>query len=337
MTASHVLAALGTLSLAGLISFALTRAIRPVLIRYLLAKPNARSSHSIPTPQGGGFAVVGATLIAGGLASAIIMPQTWTSLAIVFAAVVFIAAVGALDDFRSLPVAARLLCQALAIGAVLLVAPSSMRISPEIPVWIERGLLLLAGIWFVNLVNFMDGLDLMTASEAVPITGALVLFGLTGVLPPATTLLAAALCGAMLGFAPFNRPIAKIFLGDVGSLPIGLLLGWMLLDLAYQHQLAAALILPLYYLADATTTLIRRAMNREPVWQAHRSHFYQRATDNGFSVTRVVTNVFCTNIVLAGLAGVSAYFRSGLVDIIALVAATALVTTLMVRFSTPQR
>ncbi len=337
MTSSHVLVALGTLSLAGLISFMLTWAIRPMLIRHLLAKPNARSSHSVPTPQGGGFAVIGATLIAGGVATAAAAPQAWPSIGIVLAAAAFIAAVGAIDDFRSLPVTARLMCQALAIGAVLLVAPQSFRITPDTPIWIERGLLLLAGIWFVNLVNFMDGLDLMTAAEAVPIAGALIAFGLTGLLPPATALLAAALCGAMLGFAPFTRPVAKIFLGDVGSLPIGLLLGWMLLDLAYHQQLAAALILPLYYLADATTTLVRRALNREPVWQAHRSHFYQRATDNGYSVARVVTNVFRTNILLAVLAGLSAYFKSGLVDAIALVVAAALVAKLLVRFSTPQR
>ena len=85
----------------------------------------------------------------------------------------------------------------------------------------------------------------------------------------------------MIGFAPFNRPVAKIFLGDVGSLPIGLLLGWCLLQLASHQHLAAALLLPLYYLADATVTLLRRVIQREPFWAAHRSHFYQRATDNG--------------------------------------------------------
>ena len=92
------------------------------------------------------------------------------------------------------------------------------------------------------------------------------------------------LCGAMLGFAPFNRPVAKIFLGDVGSLPIGLLLGWCLLQLAWHQHLIAALLLPLYYLTDATLTLLRRIARREPFWAAHRSHFYQRATDNGFTV-----------------------------------------------------
>ena len=173
--------------------------------------------------------------------------------------------------------------QASAVGAIIFTASGELRIVPPCPLWIERGLLLLAGLWFVNLVNFMDGLDWMTVAEIVPITGAMVILGSLGDFPPAT-IVAAALCGAMLGFAPFNRPVAKIFLGDVGSLPIGLLLGWCLLQLAYHQQFAAALLLPLYYLLDATMTLLRRLVRREPFWAAHRSHFYQRATDNGFTV-----------------------------------------------------
>ena len=115
----------------------------------------------------------------------------------------------------------------------------------------------------------------------------------------------------MLGFAPFNRPVARVFLGDVGSLPIGLLLGWCLLQLAFRQQFAAALLLPLYYLLDATVTLLRRMARREPFWAAHRSHFYQRATDNGFTVWRVVGEVFALNIVLAVLAVGSIMARLG--------------------------
>ena len=129
------------------------------------------------------------------------------------------------------------------------------------------------------------------------------MLGLLGEFPASATLVAAALCGAMLGFAPFNRPVAKVFLGDVGSLPIGLLLGWCLLQLAWRQQFAAALLLPLYYLLDATVTLLRRLARREPFWAAHRSHFYQRATDNGFTVWRVVGEVFALNIVSGGARG----------------------------------
>ena len=196
----------------------------------------------------------------------------------------------------------RLLLQALAVGAIVFTAPGDLRIVPACPLWIERGLLLLAGLWFVNLVNFMDGLDWMTVAEVVPITGAMVMLGIARRISASATIVAAALCGAMLGFAPFNRPVAKIFLGDVGSLPIGLLLGWCLLQLAYHQQFAAALLLPLYYLSDATVTLLRRMAKREPFWAAHRSHFYQRATDNGFTVWRVVSEVFALNVVLAALA-----------------------------------
>src|SRR6202011_6146516 len=120
------------------------------------------------------------------------------------------------DDIKSIPVLPRLLLQAIAVGAVLSIG--ELQIVPACPIWIERGLLLLAGLWFVNLVNFMDGLDWMTVAEVVPITGAMVVLGSIGELPVSATIVAAALCGATAGFAPFNRPVAKVFLGDVGSL-----------------------------------------------------------------------------------------------------------------------
>src|SRR5262249_43525537 len=153
-----------------------------------------------------------------------------------------------------------------------------------------------------NLVNFMDGIDWMTVAEVVPVTAAIVVLGLGGVIGALPTVIAAALLGAIIGFAPFNRPVAKVFLGDVGSLPFGLLLGWVLLQLAGSGHLAAAVILPLYYLADATITLVGRIARRESIWQAHRTPFYQRATDRGFAVREVITRVFLLNLTLAALA-----------------------------------
>src|SRR4051794_17734872 len=275
--------------------------LRPLLQRYALARPNARSSHSIPTPQGAGIAVIGATLVVGGAFASV---MGFAPLAMLFVAVPMLALVGLVDDVKPIPVLPRLILQGLAVGLVIFTAPDDLRILP-IPLPIERTLLLIAGLWFVNLVNFMDGLDLMTVVETVPISATLVLFGICGALPWPTTAMAAALGGAMLGFAPFNRPVAKVFLGDVGSLPIGLLVGWCLLHLAWQGFIAAALLLPLYYLVDATFTLLRRMTRREPFWAAHRTHFYQRATDNGFTASHVVGEVFALNIVLAALAACS--------------------------------
>lgn len=333
MANSQLLLTFAAAAASGLLSGVMTSAIRPLLLQVALAKPNARSSHRIPTPQGGGIAVVAATLVVATASIALVGTSDARIPFAVFGATLFIAAVGFADDVRSIQVLPRLLLQGAAVAVVILAAPESLRIVPACPLWIERALLLLAGLWFVNLVNFMDGLDLMTVAEIVPITGAVVLLGWLSDLPASTILVAAALFGAMLGFAPFNRPVAKIFLGDVGSLPIGLLVGWCLLQLAWHQQFAAALLLPLYYLADATVTLLRRMARREPFWAAHRSHFYQRATDNGFSVSRVVSEVFALNIVLAALAVGSAMTSSTTIAVLLLVIGGIATALLMRRFS----
>jgi UDP-N-acetylmuramyl pentapeptide phosphotransferase/UDP-N-acetylglucosamine-1-phosphate transferase len=264
-----------------------------------LARPNARSSHKVPTPQGGGIAVIAATLSVAAATTYVLGGPVPIAVSL---AALLIALTGLADDIRPIPVLPRLLLQAIAVGTAIFIVPETLRIVPALPLVIERGILLLAGLWFVNLVNFMDGLDLMTAAEVVPVTAALIVLGLVGALPDTPVLVAAALCGAMLGFSPFNRPVASIFLGDVGSLPIGLLLGWCLLQLAWHQELLAALLLPLYYLADATITLGWRIYSGEPFWVAHRTHFYQCATNMGFTVSRVVAEVFLLNIVLAALA-----------------------------------
>jgi UDP-N-acetylmuramyl pentapeptide phosphotransferase/UDP-N-acetylglucosamine-1-phosphate transferase len=337
MSSSTILLSFATAVVAALISALVTWAIRPALLRVALARPNVRSSHRVPTPQGAGIAVIAATLTAAAVAIAFASGPAMKLPLVVFGATLFIAAVGFIDDVRSIAVPPRLLLQGLAVAAVVAAAPEQLRIVPDCPLWIERGLLIVAGLWFVNLVNFMDGLDLMTVAEAVPVSAAVALSGWLGEVPAPAAIVAAALCGALLGFAPFNRPVAKIFLGDVGSLPVGLLLGWCLLQLAYDRQFAAALLLPLYYLADATVTLLRRMARREPFWSAHRSHFYQRATDNGFTVPRVVGEVFTLNAGLALLAMASIQLKSAAASVVLLLTGAVAVAWLLHRFSRPHR
>jgi UDP-N-acetylmuramyl pentapeptide phosphotransferase/UDP-N-acetylglucosamine-1-phosphate transferase len=307
--------------------------LQPVLQRYALAKPNARSSHRMPTPQGGGIAVIAATVAAAGFGLFSLGAPLAAPLVTVFAAVIVIACVGAADDIHPLAVAPRLVLQALAVGTVIYALPSDLRVVPILPWWMERSLLFFGGLWFVNLVNFMDGIDWMTVAEIVPICGALVALGCLGTLTRDVVAVALALGGAMLGFAYFNRPAARLFLGDVGSLPVGLLVGWLLALLAGSGHLTAALLLPLYYLADATLTLIRRFSNGERVWQAHRTHYYQRATDRGYSVTEIVTRVFAVNICLALLALITVIEGSLVTDIAAFVLGAALVTWLLSSFT----
>jgi UDP-N-acetylmuramyl pentapeptide phosphotransferase/UDP-N-acetylglucosamine-1-phosphate transferase len=307
----------------------------PMFRRYALARPNARSSHRIPTPQGGGVAVILAVAIALGADGALFGPER-TALADTLAlgaAAAMLAVVGAIDDILPVAPSWRLAVQAVAVSLTVLTIPDELRAVPGAPFAIERAAEIVAGLWFVNLVNFMDGIDWMTVAEAVPLTITLFVFAVLGAVPPLAGSVALALCGAILGFAPFNRPVAKLFLGDVGSLPIGLLLFWLLLQLAGSGHLAAAILLPLYYVADASLTLLGRLARRERITEAHRSHFYQLAVIRGLPVLTVVQAVFAVNLALAVLAALSVRLSSTLFDLAALASGGGLVAMLLTKMS----
>jgi UDP-N-acetylmuramyl pentapeptide phosphotransferase/UDP-N-acetylglucosamine-1-phosphate transferase len=316
-------------------SAGLVMVLRPFLVRYVMAKPNQRSSHKVATPQGGGIAVIAATVVTvlGALLFAPEIAHAPCTLLILIAATIGLAIVGVSDDIKPLDAAPRLLLQAIAVAIVIAILPHEMRAVSFLPWWLERALMLVAGVWFVNLVNFMDGIDWMTVGEVVPVTIGLAIAAALGVLPPEGGVVTVALCGAMLGFAPFNKPVAKIFLGDVGSLPIGLLLFWLLLLLAGSGHLAAAVLLPLYYLADTTITLLRRLIAGETITQAHRRHYYQRALDGGLTVTTIIARIVTVNAGLVVLATSSVLASSLIVDGLTLVAGFALVGLLLYRLN----
>src|SRR5215471_18124103 len=171
--------ALASFFSAAVITVGLLVWLRPLLNRYTLAKPNARSSHSRPTPQGGGIAVIVATTIITGLACSILAGQQQSAsfgLAAVFLSAALLAAIGIVDDIRPIHAMPRLLFQSIAICIVLTALPIGSRILPVVPWWIDRVVLFVALLWFVNLTNFMDGIDWMTVVEVVPITIALTIF-----------------------------------------------------------------------------------------------------------------------------------------------------------------
>jgi UDP-N-acetylmuramyl pentapeptide phosphotransferase/UDP-N-acetylglucosamine-1-phosphate transferase len=317
------------------LSGALIALLQPWLRCVALARPNARSSHKQATPQGGGIAVILATVVVSGIALAVTQSGHAVAgeMALVFAAAILLAVVGGLDDVRNLPVLPRLLAQSLAVAmTVAALHWSGVRIAPILPVPIELALLFVAAMWFVNLFNFMDGVDWMAVAETVPVTTALAILSLADEMPPSITVTALALLGAMIGFAPFNKPVARLFLGDVGSLPIGLLLFWLLAVLAATHP-AAAILLPLYYVADATLTLLQRAWRRERIWEAHRAHYYQRAVDGGMPVPTVIARVFALNLALGLLAVMSAIWVSPLVSAVTVAIGLALVGGVLSSFA----
>ena len=183
--------------------------------------------------------------------------------------------------------------QTAAVAVVVATFPDNMRIVPTVPWWLDRAIVVVGGIWLVNVVNFMDGVDWMTVAEVIPVTAGLALFGFLGALPPSAALVAVALCGAVVGFAPFNRPVAQLFLGDVGSLPIGLLLGWLLALLAGSGHFSSAVLLPLYYLADATVTLLHRFAKGERSRKRTAVISISRRSTAGSAFTRSSAAFFC--------------------------------------------
>jgi UDP-N-acetylmuramyl pentapeptide phosphotransferase/UDP-N-acetylglucosamine-1-phosphate transferase len=269
--------------------------------RAILDHPNDRSSHSVPTPRGGGLAVLPVLVVAW------IAAGLDDRAALVLVLAVAVGAISWADDLWGLPVVARLIAQGLAVAVGMLALP------PAHPVF--QGLLpplpdrLLAGIvwlWFVNLFNFMDGIDGISGVEAASIgTGLALALRLAGDGSP-LALYALALATAVLGFLVWNWHPARIFLGDVGSVGLGYLLGWLLLAAACAGLWAPALLLPLYYLADATLTIGRRALRGEPVWQAHRQHFYQQAARRFASHATVSLWLVALNLALIALAAAAA-------------------------------
>ena len=282
-----------------------TRALIAILrSRSVLDRPNERSSHVAPTPRGGGIAVIGVSVIAW---LALVEGGILSPSAIVAAlAAAGLAAVSWFDDLRGLSPGIRLLAQFAAVIAGIWALPHGAVFQGWLPPALDRVAGALIWVWFVNLFNFMDGIDGIDGSEAAAIGIGIVLVAGVAGLDLSLAAPAAAVAAAALGFLVWNWAPARIFVGDVGSIPLGYLLGFLLLELALRGLWQAALILPLYFLADASLTLLRRLARGERVWQAHREHFYQRAVQRGLSHDAVVLRVIAADIVLIACAWATA-------------------------------
>ena len=241
-----------------------------------------------------------------------------------------------LDDRFGLSPGTRLVVQALCVAGGLAALPGGGAVFQGLlPPWLDLIVSGIAWLWFVNLFNFMDGIDGIAGSEAVAIGGGVALLAVLepGAVGLGAGLLAATLAAASLGFLWWNWQPARLFMGDVGSVPLGYLLGWLLLALAAAGFWAPALILPLYFLADASWTLARRLARGAKIWQAHREHFYQRAVQAGRSHAWVVRRVVVADLALVGLA---AWAASGMTWP-ALAAAAAVVALLLADLSRPAK
>lgn len=274
---------IGILLLAtGLASWLLTAVLRRyALARSLIDIPNARSSHTVPTPRGGGVAIVVSACAAFvglymfGFART---AEFWS----LVGCGVFVAAVGFLDDHGHIAARWRLLAHFAAavwalgwMGGIGALDISGVMIEPG---WAGNVLAAFGLVWMLNLYNFMDGIDGIASVEAIcACVGGSLLYILTGQVESAW--LPLSLAAAVAGFLVWNFPPARIFMGDAGSGFLGIVLGVMSLQAgaASPPLLWAWLVLLGVFVVDATVTLVRRLIRGEKVYQAHRSHAYQHA------------------------------------------------------------
>jgi len=270
----------------------------------VLDHPNERSSHDQPTPRGGGLAVVPVLAVAWlGLALFGLVPERLETTGIVVGAIL-LAGVSWQDDRTGLSALLRLGAQLLVVAAGLFLLPGLGNVFQGLfPPWLDIVVTGLLWVWFVNLYNFMDGIDGITGAQTIVLgIGVAAATFCAGDQQSGGLFLGLSLAAVAMGFLPWNWQPAKLFLGDVGSVPLGFVTGWLLLGLAGRGHWAPAAILPLYYLADATLTLLHRALRLRPIWRAHREHIYQQAVQLGRSHAAVVIRVLAANLALILLA-----------------------------------
>jgi len=293
---------------------------RSLQARAILDHPNERSSHAVPTPVGGGIVVMAVIAVEWLLIWALGATQDGGHFTFPLPLLVGLAVVLAVmswrDDRQPLSPVLRLVVQAIVVLIGIATLSAHGRIfQTALPYGLDVAITAWLWLWLINLTNFMDGIDGITSIEGSSIgVGVALLAPLAAALGLAIgidvqsnlALFAIVLAAALLGFLRWNWHPARIFLGDVGAVPLGFLFGWMLLELAGSGLWAAALLLPLYYLMDATLTLMRRVRRGEHLLKAHRGHYYQRAARRFGSHTRVVQIILALNISLVALAYVSA-------------------------------
>lgn len=262
----------------------------------MVAAVVARSSHSVPTPHGGGF-LMPLLFIPVGLALTWAWPMPFKGyLTMLLLAGALVAYVGWLDDRHELSPRFRLVIHLLAVAVTLALLP---RLFDFMPLWLEKAILMFGWAWFVNLYNFMDGADGLASSQAVAMG-----IGLSVVVPvfaPLGLLLAA----VTLGFMRVNAPKAKVFMGDVGATWLGYTLAGLFLLAAVDDTfniIWPLATLPLVFAADATSTLFRRIVTGHKPWEPHKTFWFHRYLALGRSHLQLVRTVAFINLSLLALA-----------------------------------
>lgn len=291
---------------AALLSWLLASRVRLYALENLVDVPNERSSHSSPTPRGGGLAIA-FTVLGGIILLGLWGWISWDLAAALSGGGAMIAAVGWIDDHRSLPASTRFAVQVLAALWAIFWLGGFATINVGVANFHVGFVGLIIGVvgivWAINLYNFVDGIDGLAAGEAIS-TGTIGGLILLAMGHPGLAMVSLLIAAANAGFLPLNWAPAKLFMGDVGSGMLGYL--FAVLAIASENEGAIPVLIWVLLLGafvfDATVTLCRRIANGERWYHAHHSHAYQRMVQAGKSHATVSSMILAINVVLAALA-----------------------------------
>lgn len=298
MNSLHTIILLTSLSLSFVLSYF---AIKLLKKHSILDIPIERSSHRVAVPRGGGIAIMLTFIIM--LFVCGLVSTEWNFTELIYA--IFIAGfVSFVDDLKGLSPLTRSIFHIIAIIILMKALP----VKVNLYWWI----FFVVGLYaFMNFYNFMDGIDGSATVGAIHIgfsTFIIALIDKKGFIPKEVSIIALIMVGASCSFLLFNWSPAKMFLGDVGSITLGLVCGWLMINLFLCGYMSSAVIIPLYYMADSSITILIRLFNGKKIWLPHSEHFFQKAVKKGYPHSFITGQIIIINSILFGIALLGTYY-----------------------------
>ena len=284
----------------------------------LLDIPSSRSNHEQSMPKGGGIILIPTIIIS--ISLYFFIENTINTKWIVFLlSIFFLFLVSLIDDIKSLPASLRLIVHSLCViisvycmkddiisfinNADIIV---KLSISDSLLFYLLTALIIFSWLWLINLFNFMDGIDGLTALQMIFLALTVNIVSLMNFFDKDFQFLSLVIFSAFLAFFRLNKPSAKIFLGDSGSIPSGYIAGFILIESLFkQGPFFSILIILMYFILDSTITLFIRSIKNNNIFTAHSDHFYQRMIRKGYSHHYVLRKILFLFIFLILLSFVS--------------------------------
>ena len=284
----------------------------------LLDHPSSRSNHKKSMPKGGGIILIPAIIISISLYF-FIENSINTKWLVFLLSIFFLFLVSLVDDIKSLPATFRLIVHSLCViisvycikGDIISFLDNSdiikvLNLNKSLLFYSLTLFIVFSWLWLINLFNFMDGMDGLTALQMIFFALTINIFSLMSYFDQNFQFLSLVIFSTFLAFFRLNKPSAKIFLGDSGSIPSGYIAGFVLIEsLLKQEPLLSILIILMYFILDSTITLIIRSVKNKNIFNAHSDHFYQIMIRKGYSHQYVLKKILILFIFLIFLSLVS--------------------------------